>query len=129
MSKRSISVSLIMILVILGLALIGFVTRSPEKSGIKNFSVEVVHSDYSTRTIACMSDVDYLGDVLLSKGVVEGYEGPYGIYIEVVDGEAAIYEETGAYWAFYINDEYATTGIDKTLIEDGATYKFVYTKE
>ncbi len=129
MKKRDITISLIMLLVIVGIALISYVTRNPEKSGIKNFTVEVVHADNSTRTIACMADVDYLGEVLLSKGVVEGYEGPYGIYIEAVDGEAAIYEENGAYWAFYINDEYATTGIDKTLIEDGAVYKFVYTKE
>lgn len=28
----------------------------------------------------------------------------------------------GAYWAFYINGEYASTGVDATNIEAGAAY-------
>lgn len=32
------------------------------------------------------------------------------------------YDADGAYWAFYINGEYASTGVDSTNIEAGATY-------
>jgi len=28
------------------------------------------------------------------------------------------------YWAFYINGEYASTGVDSTNIEEGSTYTF-----
>ena len=129
MSNKRITATLVLLMVVITIFLIGFVTRSPEKSGIKNFTVTVIHADGSTRDIACLTDVDYVGEVLLQKGLIEGYEGPYGLYIETVDGEAAIYEETGAYWAFYVNGEYATKGIEETPIEDGATYKLVYTKE
>ena len=32
------------------------------------------------------------------------------------------YDTDGAYWAFYINGEYAMTGVDATSIEAGASY-------
>ena len=32
------------------------------------------------------------------------------------------------YWAFYENGEYASTGVDSTPIQDGATYAFVASK-
>jgi hypothetical protein len=31
------------------------------------------------------------------------------------------------YWALYIGQDYATTGIDTTPIQDGAAYSLVYT--
>ena len=49
------------------------------------------------------------------------------MYISHVDGERAVYEEDGAYWALYVGEEYATNGVELTPIEDGATYKLVYT--
>ena len=34
------------------------------------------------------------------------------------------YEADGMYWAFYINGEYAQTGVDATGVEDSAVYAF-----
>ena len=34
------------------------------------------------------------------------------------------YDTDGMYWAFYINGEYAQTGVDATGVEDGAVYAF-----
>ena len=34
------------------------------------------------------------------------------------------YDKDGAYWAFYINDEYALTGVDSTKIAEGEHYSF-----
>ena len=67
-----------------------------------------------------------MGVVLEKDGLITGEEGPYGMYIHEVDGERAVYEESGAYWSFYVGEEYAQTGIDLTPIEDGAAYKLVY---
>ena len=44
--------------------------------------------------------------------------------MKTVNGITVDYEEDGAYWAFYIGDEYATTGVDATDIEEGASYSF-----
>ena len=47
---------------------------------------------------------------------------PGGLYIKTVNGVTLDYDADGAYWAFYINGEYASTGVDATNIEAGATY-------
>ena len=73
------------------------------------------------------TDEEYLGTVLEEEGLISGFDGEFGLYIEQVDGEKAIYEENGAYWAFYENGAYATTGIDLTPITDGQNYSLVYT--
>ena len=34
------------------------------------------------------------------------------------------YDKDGTYWAFYINGEYASTGVDSTTIKEGDSYSF-----
>ena len=34
------------------------------------------------------------------------------------------YDKDGKYWAFYVDGEYAATGVDSTDITAGATYTF-----
>ena len=69
------------------------------------------------------TDKDIVGEALQELGVLEGEEGPYGLYVKVVNGITAIYEEDGSYWAFYENGEYGLTGVDMTDIEAGASYE------
>ena len=95
--------------------------------GEKTFTLEVIHKDDSAKKITLTSTAGYLGECLQAEGIISGEEGPYGLYIHVVDGEKAVFEEDGAYWAFYEGDTYAATGIDKTPITDGAVYRLVYT--
>ena len=63
-----------------------------------------------------------VGAALLAEGIITGEEGQYGLYIKTVNGITADYDVDQTYWAFYIGDEYAMTGVDKTDITDGATY-------
>lgn len=65
-----------------------------------------------------------VGEALFDAGLLEGEEGPYGLYVKKVNGVEADYDKNKTYWAFYINGEYAATGVDKTKIKDGATYMF-----
>lgn len=39
-----------------------------------------------------------------------------------VNGIIADYDVDKTYWAFYINGEYAMSGVDTTKIEEGAAY-------
>ena len=116
------------LLLVLALA-IGLCACSQAKptEGEKSFTVTVVHADGSSKDFSYKSTELYVGAVLQAEGLIEGEEGEFGLYIKVVDGEKAVYEENGAYWAFYVNGEYATQGIDLTPIEDGAVYKLEYT--
>lgn len=70
------------------------------------------------------TDKTTVGDALLELNLLEGEEGPYGLYIKTVNGITADYNTDGTYWAFYVNGEYASTGVDLTSITEGATYSF-----
>ena len=65
-----------------------------------------------------------VGEALLEVQLIEGEEGPYGLYVKKVSGITADYDIDKTYWAFYINGEMAMTGVDATKIEPGATYSF-----
>ena len=45
--------------------------------------------------------------------------------VDTVNGITLDYNKDGKYWAFYINNEYAMTGVDSTPVEEGAAYAFV----
>ena len=102
-------------------------TRPDTTAGQKTITVEVVHSDESVQTFTYETDAEYLGDVLLEEGLVEGDMGEFGLYITAVDGEEAIYEVDSSYWALYEGDDYAQQGADQTPIYDGSAFSLVYT--
>ncbi len=126
-NKKTLVVILVLAVLIAALVAVYFVTRPATTAGQKTFILEVVHKDGTVKEIECTTDLEYVGEALQADGVIEGEEGPYGLYIHVVDGEKAVFEENGAYWAFYLGEEYAMQGIDLTPIEDGAVYKLIYT--
>ena len=102
-------------------------TRPEPTAGQKTITVDVVHSDESVQTFTYETDAEYLGDVLLEEGLVEGDMGEFGLYITAVDGEEAIYEVDGGYWALYEGEDYAQQGADQTPIQDGGQFSLVYT--
>ena len=90
----------------------------------KNFTFIVVDKDGNETSLAITTDKATVGDALLSEGLIEGDEGAYGLYVKKVNGIVADYDIDQTYWAFYINGEYAMTGVDKTEIVNGSTYSF-----
>jgi hypothetical protein len=80
-------------------------------------------------TFTVNTDETVLGKALLNSGIVEGWDGPYGLYIKRVNGISADYDKDKAYWAFYVDGEYATDGVDSTVIEEGKTYELRYTAD
>ena len=126
--NRKIAIAIvIVVVVILALLAIYMVNRPSTSQGTKTFTVEVVHKDESTKTFTYQPDAEYVGEVLVSEGLVQGENSEFGLYIQVVDGERASYDEDGAYWALYVNDEYAMQGADQTPVNDGDSFKLVYT--
>ncbi len=115
--------------VVLVVVLVGIyrAARPAVSGGDKTITVEVVHKDGDTKTFTYQTEAGYLGEVLLAEGLIEGEMGPYGLYIQTVDGERAVYEEDGSYWSLYEGDSYAEQGVDLTPIEDGGMFSLVYT--
>lgn len=96
--------------------------------GEKTFGFVVVDGEGLETTFEIHTDEETVGAALVALDLISGDESEYGLYVKVVNGITADYDVDQTYWAFYINDEYATTGVDATEVEDGATYKFAVSK-
>lgn len=96
--------------------------------GATVFYFNVVDKDGKETKFEIHTDKTVVGDALLELGLIEGEEGPYGLYVKKVNGITAEYEVDGTYWAFYVGDDYGMTGVDLTEIEPGATYAFKVSK-
>lgn len=89
----------------------------------------MVTADGKTIVFNIYSDAETVGEALIENGLVEGSEGPFGLYISHVNGIKAVYEEDGAYWGFLDKDgELMSTGVDMTSFADGDVYELRYTK-
>ena len=126
-NKKLIIAAIAVVVIVIAMAVIFIVTRPGTTAGTKTFTVEVVHSDGSKKTFSYQTDAEYLGEVLLAEGLIVGHDSTFGLYIDTVDGEDAIYEEDNSYWALYVGEEYASLGVDATPIADGDTFSLVYT--
>ena len=74
------------------------------------------------------TDKETVGEALVNEKLISGENGQYGLMVDTVNGQKYDYNADGAYWAFYVNGEYATSGVDTTPIKDGEVYSFVATK-
>lgn len=115
-------------LVVLSALFVGvyMAARPGTQAGSKTVTVEVVHGDASTKSFTYHTDAEYLGEVLLAEGLIEGEQGDFGLYILVVDGERADYSVDGGWWGLYQQGELTPTGVDMTPIADGDAYQLVY---
>ena len=127
MNKKTWIIIAALVVLVAALVTVYFVTRPETTDETKQFTLEIVHSDGSLITKPMESNSRYLGELLQWKRIIKGEEGQYGLYIQEVDGEKAVFEEDNAYWAFYVDGEYAMLGIDQTPIEDGKVYRLAYT--
>ena len=91
-------------------------------NGAKTAVVEIV-AEGKTVTLTVKTDEETLGAALLKEKIIAGEEGDYGLYIKAVNGTVADYDTDGTYWAFYVDGEYALSGVDSTPIEEGKIYR------
>ncbi len=98
-------------------------------SGAKELSIEVVDDTAASQSYTVHTDAEYLRQALEeTEGLtIEGTESEYGLMVETVNGVRADYNADGAYWAFYLGDEYCNYGIDEQPVQDGESYRIVYT--
>ena len=95
----------------------------------KSFTFEVTELDGTKKEFQVKYDTEQsVGEALVNEKLISGEIGQYGLMVDTVDGQKYDYNEDGAYWAFYVNGEYAMTGVDTTPIKDGEVYSFVATK-
>ena len=94
----------------------------------ENTLVVEVKAEEKSVTFTVYTDEDTVGEALLEHQLIDGENSDYGLYVKVVNGITADYDVDQSYWAFYIDGEYASTGVDSTMITEGSTYQLEYTK-
>ena len=95
--------------------------------GAKVVVVEVKAEDQLV-TFTINTDKDTVGAALIEHELIAGDESEYGLYVKTVNGILADYDVDKTYWAFYIDGEYAMSGVDTTEIVEGSVYKLEYTR-
>lgn len=110
--------------VVLALLYINLRPQPKDAGGKKNLTVTVVYEDKSSKDFTINTNEDYLGAALLQEGLIEGSESEWGLYVTTVNGMKAE-DSKHQYWALYIGDEYASTGVDSTPVNDGDTFRLV----
>jgi len=90
--------------------------------GSKQFYLTVTDGDGNQYDYTVNTEAETVGEALLELGLIAGDETEYGLYVKEVNGFVADYDTDGTYWAFYIDGEYASTGVDQTDITEGSTY-------
>ena len=88
------------------------------------FPFTVVDKDGNETKFEVHTDKEIVGEALEELGLISGDEGEYGLYVKTLNGITADYDADGVYWAFYVNGEYAVSGVDSTPIAEGESYSF-----
>ena len=93
-------------------------------SGQITISLTVTAGEKSV-VLTLSSDKNNLAQVLQETALVEGEDGPYGLYVKKVNGILADYDVDQTYWALYCNDQRADTGVSGVTVTNGARYALV----
>ena len=98
--------------------------------GSKEISIEVINQAEESELYELKTDAEFLRQAMEEAEGLEfsDQESEYGLMVEVVNGESAIYDKDNAYWSFMVNGEYSNYGIDTQPIEDGDAFQIVYTE-
>ena len=88
------------------------------------FLFTVVDKDGNETNYEIYTDKETVGEALLDLELIAGEDGDFGLYVKTVNGITVDYDVDQTYWAFYVNGEYAMSGVDTTEVEEGALYAF-----
>lgn len=128
MKNKKLVIAVVAMLAVIALfAGVFLATRPQVSAGAKTITVAVVHKDGTENTFTYETDAEFLGEVLLAEGLIQGEAGEYGLMVSTVDGETADYNADQSYWALFVGEDYATTGADATPIHDGDSFRWEYT--
>ena len=94
-------------------------------------TINIVINDYEKNEIyndEIKTEETKLIEVLKELDIELKYEdGQYGAYIISIKGLEQKEDENGIYyWSYYVDDNYATTGVSACNVEEGKKYTFNY---
>ena len=94
--------------------------------GAKTVAVKVV-ADGQSITLTIKTDRSTLREAMDEHGLLTGEDGPYGLYIESVNGIVVKIEDGGYWWGITKAGAATPTGVDGITIADGEQYELTKT--
>lgn len=90
--------------------------------GSKHIVFEVTAHEGSTKNFDIHTNAETLADALMEEKLIDAEDGPYGLWVTAIFGEAA---DSGKneYWMFYKDGTELATGVSDTYIADGEHYE------
>ena len=120
--KIIIAVSIVLAILIAGLASVYFFFGPSAQQGSKEIAVEIVFAQGDSKTVEIKTDAEYLRGALEEEDLVEGDESEYGLFITAVDGVSADAAKQ-QWWCITKGGETVMTGVDSTPIQDGDKFE------
>lgn len=128
-NKKILGAGLLVVIIAVFAIIYGAFSEKPVE-GSKAITIEVIGQADESKVYDVKTDAEFLRQAMEEADGLEfsGEESEYGMMVEVVNGESAVYDEDKAYWSFLVNGEYCNNGIDTQPVEDGDAFQIVYTE-
>lgn len=91
-------------------------------TGDKHIVFEATGLEGPAKSFDIYTDAETLADALMQEKLIDAEEGPYGLWVTAVFGEAAD-SASNQYWMFYKDGVELSTGVSETYIADGEHYE------
>lgn len=114
---------------ILGGVFLGNMNSTQEAAGQKTIEVQVIHKDGVQKDFTVRTDASNLAEALTEDHLISGEEGPYGLFVDTVDGETSDFDKDGSWWQLSVNGREAPKGVSETPVENDAVYTWTYVSE
>ncbi len=88
------------------------------------FTFEAENKNGQKTVFEIHTDKETVGAALLELKLIDGEDGPYGLYVKTVNGVTLDYNTDKMYWALYVNGEYSMNGVDSIAPVNGTVYTF-----
>lgn len=124
MSKKRIALITVCVVVLVACisVLIYYGTQEKLPQGTKQYTVKVVVQDGQERVFNLNTQEEFLGPALVAQNLIEGEQGPYGLYIVKVNDVQAD-EQKQEWWCLTKGGESVATGVDSTPVADGDVFE------
>lgn len=124
MSKKRIALITVCLVVLIACisVLIYYGTQEKLPQGTKQYTVKVIVQDGQERVFNLNTQEEFLGPALVAQNLIEGEQGPYGLYIVKVNDVQAD-EQKQEWWCLTKGGESVATGVDSTPVADGDVFE------
>ena len=118
--NKKIWIALAVFVVVIALLAGAYMMFRPQaQEGSKSVTITVVNKDGEKKEYQIKTDAEYLQQAM--------DDSEYGLMVDTVNGEEAVFEKDGAYWGFSVNGEYCNYGISEQPVADGDAFEIAYT--